>query len=242
MKTFFFSALLLSFIITQQLRSMPQPLHQDADSTYTLLSLGDSYTIGESVPEVENFPHQLVTMLRAEGVRFQAPDIVAKTGWTTDELQDGISRASLRAGYDLVTLLIGVNNQYRGRPLGEYRHQFEDLLKQALVFAGNQPTHVIVLSIPDWGVTPFAADRDREAIGRDIDAFNAANRAISTSYGVQYLDITGLTREAASEPGLVAADGLHPSGREYARWSAKLVPLVTANFQGTGSDSRKTGK
>ena len=221
---------------------MSQPLHEAADSTYTLLSLGDSYTIGESVPAAENFPNQLVALLRGKGLRFQEPDIVAKTGWTTDELQDGISGAALRAKYDIVTLLIGVNNQYRGRALDEYRHQFEELLQRALAFAGHQPSHVIVLSIPDWGVTPFAADRDRPSIARDIDAFNAANRAISANYGVHYLDITGLTREAASEPLLVAGDGLHPSGREYARWSAKLLPVVVANFPGMGSDGIKTGK
>nr|WP_295867776.1 GDSL-type esterase/lipase family protein [uncultured Chitinophaga sp.] len=192
---------------------------------YSFLALGDSYTIGESVAEAERFPVQTVELLRAKGIVMAAPRIVAVTGWTTDELENGIREAGITGTFDLVTLLIGVNNQYRGRSLDEYREQFTGLLRQAIDFAGQRRGHVVVLSIPDWGVTPFAADRDRAAIAREIDAFNAVNKAVAAAEGVHWLDITHYTREAVQDTALVAADGLHPSGKDYARWAADLAAL-----------------
>ncbi|NML37406.1 SGNH/GDSL hydrolase family protein [Chitinophaga sp. G-6-1-13] len=192
---------------------------------YSFLALGDSYTIGESVAETERFPAQTVQLLRNKGIAINDAKIVATTGWTTDELEKGIREARITGTFDLVTLLIGVNNQYRGRSLEEYREQFTQLLQQAIDFAGHRPSHVVVLSIPDWGVTPFAADRDRAAIAREIDAFNAANKAIAAAQGVHWLDITAYTREAVQDASLVAADGLHPSGKDYARWAADLAAL-----------------
>ncbi|RBL94141.1 SGNH/GDSL hydrolase family protein [Chitinophaga flava] len=190
---------------------------------YSFLALGDSYTIGECVAETERFPEQTVELLRSKGIAVQTPRIVATTGWTTDELEQGIRDAHITGTYDIVTLLIGVNNQYRGRDLTEYREQFTALLQQAIGFAGNRPSHVVVLSIPDWGVTPFAADRDRAAIATQIDAYNAANKDIAASIGVHWLNITPYTREAAHDITLVASDGLHPSGKDYARWAADLA-------------------
>ncbi|QJB35575.2 SGNH/GDSL hydrolase family protein [Chitinophaga oryzae] len=192
---------------------------------YSFLALGDSYTIGESVAETERFPMQTARLLRDKGVAMADPRIVAVTGWTTDELENGIREAGITGTFDLVTLLIGVNNQYRGRSLDEYREQFTRLLQQAVDFAGRRRGHVVVLSIPDWGVTPFAADRDRAAIAREIDAFNAVNKAVAATEGVHWLDITPYTREAAQDTSLVAADGLHPSGKDYARWAADLAAL-----------------
>jgi hypothetical protein len=121
---------------------------------HTLLCLGDSYTLGESIQPAENFPNQTVGLLKKQGYAFEDPEIIAKTGWTTDELQDAIDNHSFKDAYDFVTLLIGVNNQYRGRPVDDYRSEFESLLKQAIQFANGNREHVIVLSIPDWGVTP----------------------------------------------------------------------------------------
>ncbi|QJB42117.2 SGNH/GDSL hydrolase family protein [Chitinophaga oryzae] len=192
---------------------------------YSFLALGDSYTIGESVAETERFPMQTARLLRDKGVAMADPRIVAVTGWTTDELENGIREAGITGTFDLVTLLIGVNNQYRGRSLDEYREQFTRLLQQAVDFAGRRRGHVVVLSIPDWGLTPFAADRDRAAIAREIDAFNAVNKAVAATEGVHWLDITPYTREAAQDTSLVAADGLHPSGKDYARWAADLAAL-----------------
>ena len=191
--------------------------------TYSYLALGDSYTIGESVPIHESFPYQTVQLLRKAGYGLYAAEIVAQTGWTTDELQTGINNSHLLPAYDMVSLLIGVNNQYRGRSLQEYNQQFEALLQQAIGFAGNQAQHVFVLSIPDWGVTPFAAGKNSIAIGQEIDVFNAANKLFAEKYSVNYIDITPGTREAASDSSLLAADQLHPSGKEYARWALKLA-------------------
>ena len=151
------------------------------------LALGDSYTIGESVPMNKNFPHQTVALLKKEKIDMDEPAIIAKTGWTTDELQEQISRTRLAVPFDFVTLLIGVNNQYRGRSIGEYATQFEELLQQAISFAADKPTHVIVLSIPDWGATPFAEGRDRTKIGKEIDAFNTINEKISKQYKVHFI-------------------------------------------------------
>ncbi|MBO9633217.1 MAG: SGNH/GDSL hydrolase family protein [Chitinophagaceae bacterium] len=199
-------------------------------TSYTYLALGDSYTIGESVPVAENFPYQTIQLLRQAGHDFHAAEIIAKTGWTTDELQRGIDSATLRKQYDMVSLLIGVNNQYRGRPVQDYKGEFESLLKQAIGFAGNEPAHVFVLSIPDWGVTPFAEDRDAQQIAREIDAYNDANRALSEQYKVHYIDITPGTREALQDRTLLAPDNLHPSGKEYSRWARQLAAGIEAQL------------
>jgi lysophospholipase L1-like esterase len=191
-------------------------------TNYRYLALGDSYTIGEKVEEKDNFPHQTVSILNKEEKQFEAPKIIAKTGWTTDELQDELAKTDLVIPYDIVTLLIGVNNQYRGRSAEEYAVQFDALLRQAIDYAGGKYQHVIVLSIPDWGVTPFAHDRDREKITEEIDLFNDINKKIAAQHKVHYIDITPYTREATSDLSLVTEDGLHPSGKDYNRW-AKLV-------------------
>lgn len=204
--------------------AMKHPLQKE--KTHTYLALGDSYTIGENVPAQENFPNQVCQALAADSFIIQSPHIVAKTGWTTDELGEAIKKENTLSHYDLVTLLIGVNNQYRGRTVNDYSPQFESLLQQAIRFAGHDPSHVIVLSIPDWGVTPFALGRDREQIAREIDDYNAANQAIAEQYHVHYINITPGTREAAGNPALVAGDGLHPSGSEYKRWASRIAALV----------------
>lgn len=195
------------------------------------LALGDSYTIGESVPESENFPNATVKMLRLAGHQCNDPKIIATTGWTTDELAAAIDKAKkaneLLKLYDIVSLLIGVNDQYRGRSAESYERAFEELLGAALNFAGNNANLVFVLSIPDWGVTPYASGRDRDYIATQIDSFNVINSMVSARYGVTHLDITGWTREAAHDPTLLARDGLHPSGKEYARWAQKLSALIS---------------
>ena len=187
------------------------------------LALGDSYTIGESVPAAGRWPAQLVAKLRARGIEIDAPRIIARTGWTTDELDEAIDEAELSEHYDLVSLLIGVNNQYRGRDLAEYRGQFADLLDRAIGFAGGDARRVFVLSIPDWGATPFAEGRDRAKIARELDAFNAAAREISAKRGVAFVDITPISREADAA---VASDGLHPAAEQYALWAEAALPVV----------------
>jgi lysophospholipase L1-like esterase len=181
------------------------------------LALGDSYTIGESVPAADRFPHQL-----ARELGIGEPQIVAKTGWTTDELNAAIDAADPQGPFDLVTLLIGVNNQYRGRDAEQYRGEFVGLLQRAIGFAGGDAKKVIVVSIPDWGVTPFAEGRDRAAIAAALDRYNAINREEALRAGARYVDITPVSRR--DDPSLVAEDKLHPSARQYSEWVRLILP------------------
>ncbi|KIC93943.1 lysophospholipase [Flavihumibacter solisilvae] len=190
------------------------------------LALGDSYTIGEQVPIYESFPYQLVQRLRNAGYPFSAPEIIAKTGWTTGELIRGIGQTQLLPEYDLVTLLAGVNNQYRGYTTEAYEIEFRALMATAINCAGNRPERVVVVSIPDWGVTPFAAGKNRKLIALEIDTFNGINRNIAAMANARYVDITAGTREAAENPLLLAADGLHPSGADYARWADRIAAVL----------------
>ena len=193
------------------------------------LALGDSYTIGESVEEHERWPNQLATLIEASpefvGGRVEV-SIIARTGWTTQELWDGIQSQTLEPPYDLVSLLIGVNNQYRGYDINEYREQFVFLLNKAVEYAGGDPKHVIVLSIPDWGVTPFAQGRDTGQVAKEINAFNAVNKQETEKAGAHYVDITPISRQAVNHASLVAPDGLHPSGKMYAQWAQLVLPIV----------------
>lgn len=185
------------------------------------LALGDSYTIGESVAESERFPVQL-----ARELGLSDPAIVAKTGWTTDELANALNAVRLAGPFDLVTLLIGVNNQYRGRDAEQYRGEFAELLQRAIGFAGGDAKKVVVVSIPDWGVTPFAEGRDRAKIAAEIDRYNAINREEANRAGARYVDITPISR--GSDPALVAGDGLHPSGKQYTAWVKLILPEARA--------------
>lgn len=192
------------------------------------LALGDSYTIGEAVLESERWPVQLAALLQASGVPIEPPQIIATTGWTTDELSAGIDRANPQGPFELVSLLIGVNNQYRGRSVDEYRAEFVALLTRAVKYAGDAPQRVLVLSIPDWGVTPFAKPADRTRIANEIDAFNKVNGEEAERVGAHYVDITPISRRAAYEPNLIANDGLHPSGAMYAEWAELAFPQACA--------------
>lgn len=197
--------------------------------TYTYLALGDSYTIGEGVEESERYPNQAVEILKSKNLIFEKPLIIAKTGWTTDELDKGIEAAGIEGKtYDLVTLLIGVNNQYRGRPISDYEIEFQKMVTKAIQFAKGDPKHVLVISIPDWGVTPFAGTRgtDREKIAKEIDDCNAAKERISIQLGVHYIDITQEYRKIGALPEMVVEDKLHPSNLVYKSWSEKLVKVV----------------
>lgn len=193
----------------------------------TFLALGDSYTIGERVTEEERWPVQLVERLNGEmSKKLSPPHIIARTGWTTNELQAGIDTAELNSPYDLVSLLIGVNNQYRGYPVDQYKKEFTELLEQALGFAGDNPEQVFVVSIPDYGVTPFAEAQnlDKEKIAREIDNYNDIAKKIAGEYQVEYFDITPISRKAENDSRLIAKDGLHPSGEMYTEWVELILP------------------
>lgn len=191
-----------------------------------ILALGDSYTIGEGVADAHRWPVRLADMLRDRGLNVGTPRIIARTGWTTDELSAAIDAANPDPDYDLVTLLIGVNNQYRGRGDEEYRAHFQTLVNRATAFARGKAARVIAVSIPDWGVTPFATGRDRPAIARAIDRFNAVSREETRRAGAYYADITPISRRALGDASLIAADGLHPSATMYAAWLDVIFPLA----------------
>lgn len=198
---------------------------------YTYLALGDSYTIGEQVPMSENFPHQTVALLRKEHFDVADPVIVAKTGWTTDELAMAIREHNITETFSFVSLLIGVNNQYRGRELENYEQEFTDLLKQAIAFAEDKPEHVFVVSIPDWGVTPFADGKDKHKITKEIGAYNNANKQIAEAHKCHYIEITQSTRHNGTNPLFLASDKLHPSGKEYEIWARHLTNAVAKAFK-----------
>ncbi|WP_243431445.1 SGNH/GDSL hydrolase family protein [Algoriphagus lutimaris] len=196
----------------------------------TYLALGDSYTIGEGVEEKDRYPNQLVNLLNknSENTYAQAK-IIAKTGWTVDELDEGIKNEFIEGQtYDLVTLSIGVNNQYRGRSVTEYKKEFEQMLLKAIGFARNLPDHVRVISIPDWGVTPFASanNKDSKKVAQEIDAYNSAKKQVCDRYGVIYIDITEEYRQIGREPKMLAEDQLHPSGLIYQSWAEKLYQSI----------------
>ena len=193
-----------------------------------ILSLGDSYTIGEAVNAADRWPVRLAVRLREKGIAADDPLIIARTGWTTDELDRALDAAPLDAEFDLVTLLIGVNNQYRGRSSDDYRSQFRGLLDRAISNAGGRASRVLVVSIPDWGVTPFAADSGRDVvrIGREIDAFNAVCRDEASRAGARFVDVTAISRRARNERELIAGDGLHPSGAMYEEWAREILPVA----------------
>ena len=192
------------------------------------LALGDSYTIGEAVPEAGRWPVQLAAGLRAGGIALDDPRIIATTGWSTDELSAAMDAAEPLGHHEFVSLLIGVNNQYRGWNVGEYRVEFVDLLERAIALAGDRPGRVLVLSIPDWGVTPFgqASGRDTAGISRQLDDFNAAAADECAAHGVAFVDITPVSRERGAEPEMVAEDGLHPSAAMYAEWTHLALPVA----------------
>ena len=190
------------------------------------LFLGDSYTIGESVDQTEGWPLQLVTELRLRGFPMAEPVIIAQTGWTTGDLIKAIKCQEIETGFDLVSLLIGVNNQFQNRDLEEYHFQFHQLMEKAIYLADNQPFRVMVLSIPDWGVTPFAEGRVRLRITEEIDRFNQINRQEAECGEVHYIDVTTISRQASNDPSLIAEDGLHPSSKMYQVWVKTILPEV----------------
>jgi lysophospholipase L1-like esterase len=204
-------------------------------TTIQHFALGDSYTIGEEVSHDQNWPNQLAALLRTQGIKISDPKIIAKTGWTTRDLLNAISKEKITNTYDLVSLLIGVNNQYQGFPLNEYQHEFHLLLKHAIHYAGEIPLRVLVLSIPDWGVTPYATGQDRDRIRSEIDDFNTVNFSETEHLGTHYVDITQISRRVGSEKDFLAGDNLHPSGKMYSEWVNLIYPTVWRILNPNGS-------
>jgi lysophospholipase L1-like esterase len=192
--------------------------------SHSFLALGDSYTIGESVGNTERFPAQTANMLRTMDIRMDSPQYIAQTGWTSEDLQNAVKKANLLSEYTVVSLLIGVNDQFQGLDTGAYRKRFTQLLEQAIRLTGNRANHVFVLSIPDYGVTPFGGGSKK--VSKEIDDFNAINKAVTLSHDVAYIDITPTSRFAANDESFTANDGLHPSGKQYQLWARKLAEAI----------------
>lgn len=209
----------------------PDPQYTGDGSVITYLALGDSYTIGEAVPAALSFPYQLSAALNKVSYKAADPVIIARTGWTTDELIREINSKALTQKFDFVTLLIGVNNQYRRYNINTYRTEFVQLLNTALTYANGNKKRIFVVSIPDWGVTPFAGGQDANQIAKEIDLYNAINKEESLKAGVSYTDITPISRRAVTDRTLIANDGLHPSGTMYALWVQQLVNEVAMNLK-----------
>jgi len=224
MKLFWFT-IILSFLDLN-------PDHTMQNQSYTFLALGDSYTIGEAVEENERWPVQLANRLKENGIAIESTEIVAKTGWTTDELQKGIEEAKISNEYSIVSLLIGVNNQYRGYEISQYEKEFGELLDQAIGFAGGESSNVFVVSIPDYGVTPFSKEKglDSEKIARELDLYNEMAERITKSKNANFTSITEGSKKAREDLKLVATDGLHPSGKMYTQWVDKLFPSIYNNL------------
>jgi len=198
-------------------------------TTYTYLALGDSYTIGESISLQHSFPYQVVSLLRKMGHPFSAPEMIAKTGWTTHELLAAMEGYTFLPKYNFITLCIGVNNQYRKGSVEEYKVDLERLLKKSIQLADHKNEHVILLSIPDYSITPFAAPLNPDETRKALDLFNSVGKALSLQYKVRYADIAPGTRAAGEDISLLADDGLHPSMKEYKKW-AEEVSALAANF------------
>ncbi|MDF1752323.1 MAG: SGNH/GDSL hydrolase family protein [Verrucomicrobiales bacterium] len=192
------------------------------------LALGDSYTIGESVRYQLNYPNQLADRLRADRIQVADPVIIAETGWTTGDLAASIKRKDPAKNFSLVSLAIGVNNQFQGQSIERYELEFKQLLNQAIEFAGGNKQRVFVLSIPDYGQTPYGQRNSPENIAAELDKFNAVNRRITKDLGIVYFDITPISRKGVDEPDLVAPDGLHPSAKQYQKWVESLYQDIKA--------------
>lgn len=217
--------LLPFFLFASCSRQSAEPATEEEGEPISYLALGDSYTIGESVDPSERYPVLLAKELEAAGLAVEDPTIIARTGWTTANLQNALSTAALENKYDLVSLLIGVNNQYQGKSLTVYKREFTELLLSAIHLAGNSKENVFVVSIPDYGYTPFGQS-SQETISAEIDRFNAVNKQVSDSIGVTYFNITPISRNGLLDPSLVADDGLHPSGKMYWQWVELILDEV----------------
>ena len=197
-----------------------------AQKVFRTLHLGDSYTIGECVGPDQSWPIQLKRRLSLSGEGLVEPTIIAQTGWTTQDLLHVLSQNELDSRFDLVSLLIGVNNQYQGLPLEDYRVDFRLLMQKSIHYAGGNPARVVVLSIPDWGETPFSSVKDPGDIRRMIDGFNKINKEETQEIGAHWIDITSTSRRIGSEPSMIANDQLHPSAKQYTVWVDLIIPTV----------------
>lgn len=199
--------------------------NSQTNKALTYLALGDSYTIGEKVTKSKRWPVQLVKALNDSGLNFQQPKIIAKTGWRTDDLLAAIKKNPIQKKFDLVSLLIGVNNQYQDKPLSQFKAEFTQLLQIAIEKSKNAANGAFVVSIPDYSVTPFI-EKKKEKIRKEINTYNVMAKSLAREYNVKFINITPISRKAKTDTSLVAKDALHPSGKMYAEWVQKIKPAI----------------
>ena len=211
----------------------PNPININSDSL-NYLALGDSYTIGTSIDIMDGYPNQTFQLLKGAGLKMSSLQIIAKNGWTADDLKNGLANADKKVAYQIVTILIGVNNQYQGKPMSEYEPAFLSLLKSAIALTSNKSKRVFILSIPDWGITPFASGRDRNLIANEIDKYNAVCENYAKAYGANFINITDGYRVDGFKTDYLAVDGLHPSKLEYTKWAIKLTQQIVNVFAAGG--------
>ena len=205
------------------------------------LALGDSYTRGEGVPTEAGWPARLVERLRTRGIAIESPRIVATTGWTSADLLSGMESVGAwpaRERFELVSLLIGVNDQYRDLPFERFSAGYARCLERAIRLAGGHAARVLCLSIPDWGVTRFAANRDGTQIAREIDRYNTHERSRAEAAGAHWCDVTALSRRHGADAAYLAEDGLHPGPAAYDEWAQAAVPFTVDALAGRRSTRR----
>jgi lysophospholipase L1-like esterase len=224
------TTLLLSFIFISlatlaNCQSTNKPENQPSEPL-RYLALGDSYTIGTAIDQENSYPNQLADTLISKGIEIETPQIIATNGWTTTDLKEGIQEAQPDSNFDMVSLLIGVNNQYQGKDIGLYRTEFRELLEKAISFAGGNADHVFVISIPNYGVTPFASSRNPEKIRTELQNYDRIAKEISSEYDIPFINITPISELAADDLSLLATDELHPSAKMYSMWIGEMLPNV----------------
>ncbi|OKS89545.1 SGNH/GDSL hydrolase family protein [Mucilaginibacter polytrichastri] len=231
MKKYSFLFFLFTIVVDTGATGQSLAPHKNINDSLTYIALGDSYTTGRAVSTDQSFPYQLAALLKHKNLKVAAPVLIAQNGWRTDELLKGISNSDTSKTVDFVTLLIGVNNQFQHYGIAVYQTEFTLLLKRAVKFTGGNARHVFVLSIPDWGVTPYANGRNRDKIAEEIDQYNAINKDASEKAGANYINLTDLSRAMADDESYIAGDKLHPSGKMYSLWAQKLAAAINKQFK-----------
>ncbi|MDR9415451.1 MAG: SGNH/GDSL hydrolase family protein [Gracilimonas sp.] len=221
-----FLVIIFSLIVGSCSQIKAQNINSDQIPAIRYLALGDSYTIGTGIDSLHNYPNQISDSLQTRGIAVDTTSIIATNGWTTSDLKQGIMTQSPDSTYTLVSLLIGVNNQYQGLNLDIYQKEFKQLLENAIALAGGIRSNVLVISIPNYGVTPFGQSRNPVVIRQELQVYNDIAKKISVGKNIPFVNITPASELAKNDPSLLASDDLHPSAKMYAMWVEEMLPTI----------------